>query len=352
MKIAVVGCGGVGGVIAGTLACKGLDVTCVESSPGYARKLAEKGISIERKGKVVARRVKAVAGFSGVKDRFDLIVLAVKNFDLRSAFEAAIPRLADSGFILTIQNGLEVLSIAEEHRSVRVAAGAVGFNAVMLEYGRCKVNSEGGIVVGALTGGRSPPSPSAAWPGQSLARLVEIFGSFLPVSITPAIEGVLWGKLIVTCGVTGLGGAAGLLLGDLLRRRVARKLFYLVACEGAAVAAAAGVKVVKMGGAVNPVKFSSGEGGYPLFLRFLLLKLVGVKYKKLKSNIQVSLERGNRTEIDYINGALADAGARRGVPTPVNGEIVRIVKEIEAGKRAMGMKNLREIWEKSSRRRL
>ena len=42
-----------------------------------------------------------------------------------------------------------------------------------------------------------------------------------------------------------------------------------------------------------------------------------------------SLEKGSRTEIDYINGAVVERGAALGVPTPVNAALVACIKGIE-----------------------
>jgi 2-dehydropantoate 2-reductase len=43
----------------------------------------------------------------------------------------------------------------------------------------------------------------------------------------------------------------------------------------------------------------------------------------MTSSMQVDLERGNRLELPWLSGAVVDLGARLGVPTPVNAEIVR-----------------------------
>jgi 2-dehydropantoate 2-reductase len=43
-----------------------------------------------------------------------------------------------------------------------------------------------------------------------------------------------------------------------------------------------------------------------------------------------SIRRGRPTEIDHLSGAVAAAGERVGVPTPVNRRIVALVHEIEA----------------------
>jgi 2-dehydropantoate 2-reductase len=42
-----------------------------------------------------------------------------------------------------------------------------------------------------------------------------------------------------------------------------------------------------------------------------------------------SLEKGSVTEVDFINGAVVRAGAKTGVPTPVNATLVACVKGIE-----------------------
>jgi 2-dehydropantoate 2-reductase len=47
------------------------------------------------------------------------------------------------------------------------------------------------------------------------------------------------------------------------------------------------------------------------------------------------LRRGRRTEIDYMNGAVAALGVERGVPCPVNRALTAIIKAIEAQSRSL-----------------
>jgi 2-dehydropantoate 2-reductase len=342
MKIAVVGCGGIGGVVAGVLARREHDVTCVEANEELARTLGERGITVERRGRVSAHPVRAVSIQKIRKERFDLIVVSVKSFDMRNAIRETAPALAPGGFFLTIQNGLEILAIVKDDPSLRVVAGAISFNSNMLDVGRFRVTSEGGISVGPLHASGITGNKTPWWAGK-VDVLRELFEPEIPIEAASSIEGVLWGKLLITCGVTGLTGVAGLVLGELMRLRAARKLFYRIAEEGVAVADKAGVKIEKLPGAINPARFSSGKGGYPVFIRYLLLKLVGLKYRDLRGGIYLDIKRARSTEIDYINGALVKQGEIHGVPTRVNGEVVRVVKEIEAGRRSMDVENLNEI---------
>jgi len=337
MKIAVVGCGGIGGVIAGVLADGGRTVHCIDSVGEAVRVMNERGLHISgRKGDFTVP-VRAYTDIASSPGPFDLIVLAVKSAALRAVFEEASRHLSGRGFILTIQNGIEILRITAEYPDIPVIMGAVGYNSVMTGFGECTVTAEGGITAGVLNGCSN----------EDLHLLKELFDPRIVIATTENPEGVLWSKLIIVCGVTGLGGVAGLRIGKLLKHGTARKLFYEVVTEGSLLARRLGIKIEKLGGAINPEKFGTHDRGYPLFIRYLLLKIVGMKFKNLKSNIHHSLDRGEKTEVGFINGAVVRAGREVNFPTPFNQAIVDIVGEIEEGKRTMSADNLKVILERT-----
>jgi 2-dehydropantoate 2-reductase len=338
MKIAVVGCGGIGGVVAGVLASKSLNVVCVEIIEESVQVIREQGIKLEGKKGSFHARVSAVNSFTATKESFDIIIISVKSGALDLAFRSAKDYLCEGGLILTLQNGLEILTLSKLNPGVKIVAGAVGYNSIMLDFGRYFVTSNGGITIGNLTCATR----------DDLLLLRSIFEPHIKIETTENIIGVLWAKLLIVCGVTGLGGASGLLLGKLLRRRIYRKLFYKIITEGVMVAHKLGVHIEKFGSTINPEKFVEQKGSYPLFVRWLLLKLVGFRYKNLKSNIHQSLEKGQPTEIDYLNGKVVRLGEETGILTPVNKKLMKIVKEIEEKKRVMDVKNLYEIGESFS----
>jgi len=334
MKIAVIGCGGIGGVVTGVLAAGKQNVCGIELSGKTREALRENGLRLEGKKGSYHANVQVFSRLSDTEERFDVIIIAVKSGALHSVFIEAKQKLCRGGFILTLQNGIEVIDLAEHYPEVKIIAGAVGYNAQMVDFGSYRVTSQGGVTVGNLTCATE----------DDIFLLKSIFEPLIPVDVTRNTTGVLWAKLLVVCAVTGLGGATGLLLGDLLKRRISRKLFYRIVTEGVLVARAKGVSIEKFAGGVNPEKFASLKGGYPLPIRWLILNLVGMKYRKLKSNIHQSLERGQKTEVDYLNGKIQRIGKDTGIRTPVNGKITQIVKEIEMGKRSMHPNNLFEIW--------
>ncbi len=331
MKTAVIGCGGNGGVIAAALVRNGLDPVCITGRKESAQIIGERGLVVHGAMGDFNVPVRAYASPEEAGEGFDIIFIAVKSGDLRSVFTEAQESVGKNGTIATVGNGLEILDIAKEYPKLRIAAGAVGYNSVMLKYGRYQVNSKGGIMFGPLNGVHA----------RDLGVIKKCLEPHIDVAITGNTEGMLWAKLIIVCGVTGLGGASGLVTGKLMKTPSARKLFYRIADEGAAVSDALGISIEKLSGGINPEKF--GNSGLPLFIRYLLLKMIGIRYKNLKSNIHHSIERGKKTEIDFINGALVKAGEKTGIPTPVNRAVVRIVREIESGLRKMDVQNLHDI---------
>lgn len=334
MRVAVVGCGGNGGVVVASLAKNSHSPLCIEKGEEIAGTLNEGGLHLCGKKGEHHFQIRAFPRFSEEMGIFDIIFLGVKSNVLEAVFEEARNYLCESGFIVTIQNGLEILSIAEKFPDTRIVAGAVGYNAVAKRIGKIRVTAQGGITFGTLNNASE----------DDLFLLKGLLETMIPVDFTDNIEGILWTKLLIVCGTTGLGGVAGLKLSKLLRYSVARRLFYGIATEGSLLAEKLDIQLVKLSGGINPEKFGNHQRGFPLPIRWLLLKIAGIKYWNLKSNIHVDLERGNKTEVGYINGAIVREGERIGFETPVNNLVVKLVKEIEEGHREMGVDNLFEIW--------
>ncbi|GEM_PF-728971 len=334
MNLALVGCGGNGGVIAASLAQNRPSPVCIDKNREIVDAINQNGLQLHGKKGKHHVQIEAFPGFSEEMGTFDAIILGVKSNVLEAVFKEARNYLCESGFIVTIQNGLEILSIAKKHPDTRVVAGAVGYNAVHEEIGSIFVTAEGGITFGTLNNAGE----------HDLSLLKELLPPMIPVHTHENTVGVLWTKLLIVCGATGLSGVAGLRVGELLLYPVARKLFYGMATEGSLLAEKLGIQLVKLHGAPNPEKFGNHKRGSPLPIRWLLLKLAGIKFKDLKSGIQVDIERGSKTEVKYINGAIVQEGERIGIDAPINRLVVKMVKEIEEGRRKMSPDNLFEMW--------
>ena len=52
------------------------------------------------------------------------------------------------------------------------------------------------------------------------------------------------------------------------------------------------------------------------------------------------LEKGKKTEVDFINGIVSTYGRKYGVPTPYNDKVVEIIHSVEEGKGKCSMDNV------------
>jgi 2-dehydropantoate 2-reductase len=66
-------------------------------------------------------------------------------------------------------------------------------------------------------------------------------------------------------------------------------------------------------------------------------------YGDAKSSMLQDLERGRRTEIDFINGYVAQLGRKAGVPVSMNAAITDLVHLIEQGKSEPHPARLKEL---------
>lgn len=86
-----------------------------------------------------------------------------------------------------------------------------------------------------------------------------------------------------------------------------------------------------------------GRGRIADLKRSLLIRIIGFKYRRIKSSSLQSLEKGRRTEIDYLNGYICEKGKALGVPTPLNDAVRAMVLAIENKEKPMSLNHLAEL---------
>jgi len=163
-----------------------------------------------------------------------------------------------------------------------------------------------------------------------------------PTRISTNIVGELYAKLIINSCINSLGAMTGLYLGDMLAKRRARNIFIAIMREAMEVARAMGLNVGKGAGGKLDYDEFLGQGSLAGIKRHLTLRIIGSKYRRLKSSSLQSLQRGKPTEIDYLNGYIMEKGHELNVPTPVNALVIRTIKAIEAGHRRVDPANLED----------
>jgi len=333
MRICIIGAGAIGGIVAGILVRKKYDLTLVVKHPDLAEKITKTGLEISGKWGSFIVPVNSVATPEELEGKFDYVLIATKADSLVDSARRVLPYLEKNSRVVSMQNGVCEEMLAEVVGTERTIGCVVGFGATQHSHGKVEMTSNGEFIIGN-------------WQRESdqeLEQLEVILGDVVDTRISHDILTELYSKLIINACITTLGAICGLYLGEMLASRRTRKLFIEVISEAVAVAEAMGFRVPPgASGKLDYYKFLA-PGPLSEFKRHLTIRIIGIKYRKLKSSSLQSLERGQLTEVENYNGYIAARGKEFGVATPVNDQLNQMIKEIERGDRKITPVNFNEI---------
>jgi len=300
------GAGAIGSLFGGLLAEGGNDVALI-ARESHVKAIKQHGLTIEgASGKHVVK-VKAVTKPTHLKDTFDLILLTVKAYDTRQAVTEAQTLMGNNSVLLCLQNGLGMEEIASEIIGRDRVLRGVTINGVLLkEPGLVMHTGKGETTIGELNGKIT----------ERVQRIVEAFAKAgLPTRATNNIEGMVWTKILINAGINPFGALTGMKNGELIMVPELKELMTETVIEGTNVARKINVKL---------------EGDPVL----LMVKTAEMTAQNKNSMLQ-DIEKGKRTEIDFINGAISNLGKRKGVKTPLNNLLTHLVKGLEANRLKM-----------------
>lgn len=236
----------------------------------------------------------------------DVVLVCVKAYDTREALEGARPLLAGcEAPVVSLQNGLgNVEAIAEMVGPERAFGGATTHAARRTGTGELVHAATGETVI-------APRVRSRQGHAEEVARGLSSHG--LATRAEADLEALLWRKVVVSCGINAVTAILGVENGALAGDGDPRELARAAAAEALAVARAEGVELE--GAAVD------------------LVLEVAARTAGNRSSMLQDLEFGRRTEVDSIQGAVCARGLRRGVETPINWTLARLVRALEAKRR-------------------
>ena len=334
-RVWIVGCGGIGGVFAAHLAGQSsVDLVVISRNPSIAEAIQRSGLKVS--GVEQSRSIQLDVRTSVPDDEVDLVLIATQPPGVEEAARSVCSRLSPDGAVVVLQNGLCEHRVAEVVGEERVLGGIVTFGASTAGPGVVIRTSAGGVVLGRLGGGV----------GRQVQRLTELLSSIGPVTATENLIGARFSKLALNCAVSSLGTVAGTTLGTLLGRATARTLALRIMRETVAVARAERIILEPV---VGPLRLSwlanpdAAMSGPSHWAKHLLLMLVGLKYRRLRSSMLSAIERGRPPAIDFLNGEVIARGARLGVDTPINAAVTELVRDIAAGTTEPSLTHLQSL---------
>ena len=132
----------------------------------------------------------------------------------------------------------------------------------------------------------------------------------IPCRISQDIRTELWTKMAINCAFNAISALGRARYGDMSRFPEILEILKAALGEAVAVARAQGVPLQE----ADIVKAA---------------ETIGASMTKASSSTAQDIERGRPTEIDSLNGYVAQCGAQLGVPTPVNRMLHALVKLLE-----------------------
>jgi 2-dehydropantoate 2-reductase len=313
-KIAVVGAGAIGNLLAAIWARAGEDVTLVVR-PARVEALRTSGL-----------RASGIAGEFHVSPKVaaeippgtDFAVFTMKTQDLAEAVRAQKASLGVAT-VVTTQNGVRAREIVFAERGVEPVSATLLLNSSALEPGTVRYNRKGDTVIGVTHAGKRHMLPD----------LKRLFKLIAPVFVTEEIEGAMWSKLVINAMTNSLQALTGKPLNECVNDPVISSFAVAQLKESFGVVRAAGIPLINMPGA--PMKLFSRLLSLPSFVGKAVLRrnLGRTEQAWLMTSTLQSLLRKQPTEIDYLNGEFVRLGERIKFPTPVNRAIVEAIKKIE-----------------------
>ncbi|WAZ21431.1 2-dehydropantoate 2-reductase [Streptomyces cinnabarinus] len=292
LRVAILGPGGIGGLLAGLLSRAGHRAVCL-AGEGTVETLRADGIRV-RSG-LYGDFTAPVQADTVLREPVDVCLVGVKHTSLDSARQRIPAGALGEALLVPFLNGVEHPGVLREHHRADLVAPAV----IRVESTR--------VAPGVIEHG-SPFAEidltSDTVPRERVEGLAEVLGAAGPTTRVLAGEsGVLWAKMSFLAPFALLTTRYGLPLGE-VRTRYRDELVALVE-EAAAVSRACG----------GPGDPGQALGRYDAFPA------------ATKSSMQRDAEAGRPVELDAIGGALLRAADLQGVKVPV---AARLVEELRA----------------------
>jgi 2-dehydropantoate 2-reductase len=304
------------------LARAGEDVLLVDIAEDHVDAMNRDGLAIEGPVECFTQGVRAATP-SQVRGTFNRVILAVKAHHTHQAVLALKPHLANDGSVLSAQNGLNELVIAEAIGAERTVGCFVNFGADWLGPGRILLGNRATVALGELDG-------RATARAADYHRLLQLFE---PDAVhTPNIWGYLWGKLGygAILFATALTDAS---MSDNLASEPHFSVFHHLGREVMAVALQQGVTPLGFNG-FDPLAFMP-DAPEALARRSVAdMAEFNRHTAKTHSGIWRDLAiRKRKTEVDAQIAIISQIGAKGGLATPTIDRLVTLIHDIEEGRR-------------------
>ncbi|MCK4835060.1 MAG: 2-dehydropantoate 2-reductase [Candidatus Aminicenantes bacterium] len=302
-KILVIGLGPIGGIFACHLRASGHHVYGIDIWKDHIENIRQQGILIEKLVTLQAHLNEVQTGIEDLKEQaFDYVVISIKT-PYMQALIPEIRKLKGRFTVVSLQNGIDNEEyLADFFNPDRVLRIVINYAGNIISPGKISMSF---FHKPNYVGGVSKENNSEA--AKEMARLLS--AASLETEFAVDIKKFTWKKAILNSVLAPISALLGMTMAEVMTCRETRSLVELLLKEGLAVAGHMG--------------FDYGENFFQQSMDYLS----GAGHHK--PSMLIDIEKGNPTEIDYINGKIAYYGKKFNIPVPLNTSITSLIKAKE-----------------------
>lgn len=314
MKIAVLGAGAIGMLVAGYLKLKDEEVSLV-GRPDSVEVIQEKGLQISGiRGDFNLR----VDISSKLKSKADLVILATKTQDIDRAMKDNLGFVRDT-IVLTTQNGVQADNLVSQYiPRENIISSIIMFGATYLEPAKVVHNFEGSWIVGRIFSHND----------QKIIAVSKVLDKIFPTIVSEDLKGMKYLKIFVNannCIPAILGMSMQEAFSDLEISRISIAIWK----EGLEIVTKSGINLVSLPD--FPIERLTKLTGLPSLEAAKIFSgiMANLSKEPLYGSILQSIKRKRDSEIDYINGEFVNLARENNLKAPLNKKLVEMVHRVE-----------------------
>ena len=305
MRIAVLAAGGVGAYFGARLADAGHDVHFIARGAHLAA-MRLHGLRVESvHGDTHLPHVNVTDDPAAIGP-VDIVLFAVKLWDVEAASELSRPLLGGNTRLITLQNGVDSYErVAGVLGPRQVAAGVASVASVIVEPGLVRQTSSFHAITFGQPDGRADDVLEHFAAGSTQANCV--------VKFSNDIQRDRWRKYVVLTGTSGATALTRMTLGAILEDADTRAFLRGLMQETFDIGRAEGV-MLEDGFVDERIAYTDANAP-----------------RDMRTSMAHDVLRGNRLEVDWLNGHVSRLGRAHGIATPRNDTVYAGLKHLRMG---------------------
>jgi 2-dehydropantoate 2-reductase len=347
-KIAIVGTGAVGGYAGAHMAQAGEDVTFIDPWPEHVEHMRKHGLRVTHamnvpEFTVPVRALHITDAQQLAKEKpVDIAFVCMKSYDTAWATMMIRQYLSPNGYVVSLQNCMNeetIAGIVGWGKTLGCIASSITVNLPdpgHIHRGAGKHGAAHTVFRAGEVHGRVTPR------AQEVCRLVATADS---AKVTDNLWGERWSKLVANVMGNGLSACTGLPGGQILQNEPIRRFGVRLGSEAIRVGQALGYALEEILHLPPDTIARAGEGDEAAMGTYVEQRFKDAKKTSAEQRPSMGqdMQKGRRTEIEYLNGFVVREGEKVGLACRANAVLTDIVTRVEKGELKPDPRHITEL---------